>query len=440
MSYLRHRLTGLLLLLLVAACRQSPAGSFLPLATTPTPAPTPTLHPTRPPAPTLTPAPTPDLTALLDDPTLGLRLRYPAEWQTAQEPGFIILASQAELLDSPDPGEEGGVAFVIVSRRDSLPNHDPLVLTAIARDTFFAGEETEPEILQEPLPDEINGLPAATMVLQTTGADGRPIILFLGAVVGPDTGLLLGATTLKTTQALFTPIFRAILASVELRAPAPTPTPTVSAPGVAVAAGRLQYGEVVTATLAANLSQGWVFQAAAGDVVDISVASVADRFDLLVDVLDADGQSILPTPIDPSPGEAFLSGLFFQEAGAYTVAVTGGADGDYVIRVKRGLSLAYGETVAGAIPDLRAVTLSFMGQAGDMVDVIVNETGGNLDVVLEVRDSAGASLTGEVDRNFVSEQVRGLILPADGVYFITLRGFASTVGSFDLSLTRVGPP
>lgn len=433
---------GLLAVLLLAACQPAAPETPLPLATTFTRIATPTLHPTQPAAPTWTPAPTPDLARFvpLDDPTLGLSLRYPADWFTSQTAGFLVLASHAGLLDSPDPGEEGGGALLLVSRRDTLPDSDPITLTAIARDTFFAGEETEPEILQEPLTGAVNGLPAAVTLLQTTGADGRPIVLFLGAVVGPDNALLLGATTLKTTQAVYVPFFQAILASVVLRAPEPTPTPTVAAPGVALAAGRLAYGDVVTATLAANLSQGWVFQAEAGDVVDIQVAPVGDGFDLFLDVLDATGQSLLSAPMDQSFGMELLSGLLLPAAGSYTVAVTGYADGDYVIRLERGQRLTYGETVAGVIPDVRSVTLSFSGQAGDWVDVVVSETGGGLDVVLEVQDSAGVSLTGEVDRNFVTEAVRGLILPADGVYFIRLRGFASTTGNFELSLTRVGPP
>lgn len=100
-------------------------------------------------------------------------------------------------------------------------------------------------------------------------------------------------------------------------------------------------------------------------------------------------------------------------------------------------ALRYGDSVRGQVTGLRGSAWQFRGRTGDLIDIQATPVDAALDVTVDVQDSAGRSILagGAVDEAFGAETIRRLELPADGDYFIVLRGFAGSTGAYTLALS-----
>jgi hypothetical protein len=107
-------------------------------------------------------------------------------------------------------------------------------------------------------------------------------------------------------------------------------------------------------------------------------------------------------------------------------------------------SLTYGQTVTGHITnDSFRTVYTFEGRQGDIVDVMLRRTDGNLDPMLILTDDQNNLIArnddsaASFDAALLSQQ-----LPRDGLYFLIVTRFGQergmTVGSYSLTLSHVG--
>lgn len=431
----------LVMSLLLAACGGSPEEA--PPTETPPPPPTNTPAPTPiPPTPTPQPSPTPDIAASFvpfEDAASGLALSHPEGWFSQGMFGFFIFASNEALLDSPDPDEEGGVVLVVAQNSSDFETTNPVegIETAVAE--FGLGEGVE--VVSGPERLTINGLDSAQALVYATSEEGNiPLSIFVTILIGEERSALFFGVTPRETEADFLPTFQAMAKTIVLTTPVSTVSMLLANPS-----GFLAYGETVDGTVsAAEETAVWGFSGLANDAVSVSATPNEDDFDLVIDVLDANGDSIINGPQDNSFGEERVS-LTLPADGMYYVTITGyaGASGTFQLALQSGSAtsgaIALGETVSGSVTASGPSIWEFSASAGEVLVITVTPLD-DLDAVVDVLDAGGNSILpgGEVDESFGEERLPAVVIPANGKYTIAVRGFGGGAGSFSLTLQSAG--
>ncbi len=353
--------------------------------------------------------------------------------------GFFFFASNEALLDSPDPGEEGAIVLMVVDDTSNFETTNPLegIETAVAE--FGLGEGVE--VVSGPERLTINGLDSAQALVYATSEEGNiPLSIFVTMLIGQERSALFFGVTPRETEADFLPTFQAMAKTIVLSTPVSTTSMLLANPS-----GFLAYGETVDgAVSAAEETAVWGFTGLANDVVSISVTPNEENFDLIIDLLDANGASLINGPQDNSFGEERVN-LLLPADGTYYVMVTGyaGATGTFQLSLQSGSAtsgtIAMGETVSGSVTASGPSTWEFSAAAGEVL-VITVTPGDDLDAVVDVLDASGNSILpgGEVDESFGEERLPAVVIPADGKYTIAVRGFGGGVGSFSLTLQSAG--
>jgi hypothetical protein len=216
----------------------------------------------------------------------------------------------------------------------------------------------------------------------------------------------------------------------------------VLAPPAPVAQGTVSIGETVTGAVGAGGSSTWTFTAAEGDRVNVIVDPATDSLDAVVDVLDAQGSSVLEGgALDNSFGLE-ETGPVLLSAGEYRVVVTGFADssGEYDLTLE-GLtgagaaSIAIGDAFVADLAADSSQAYAFAGTAGQLLAfaVLPND---DLDVVLTLLGHDGRELQ-TVDESFDDETL--VFTPATtGSYTLVVESYDGSPGSFAISLQTAG--
>ena len=235
--------------------------------------------------------------------------------------------------------------------------------------------------------------------------------------------------------------------------PEPEPEPataTVTPILDAINVGDLAYGEAVAGLVTEESTMSWGFDGTAGSALNLTVTPLDDELDVIVDVVNADGMSILPFgEVDDAFGEEIVA-FDIPADGTYLVTLHGfaGSGGTYNLILTEGgaivappvsdAAVLYTETVSGIVPENETITHEFEGVAGGVINVIVTPTDDDLDAVIDIWDADGNSIIGgEVDEEFDVETLNGIVLPTDGTYQVAVRGFAGGGGAYDLTYTEV---
>lgn len=94
-----------------------------------------------------------------------------------------------------------------------------------------------------------------------------------------------------------------------------------------------------------------------------------------------------------------------------------------------------GDKVSGVVSDGSASVWQFSAVAGDTISMTIRPADSGLDVVVNVLNAEGTSIlpSGPVDTSFGVEQLTGLVIPSDGVYFVWLEDFLGAGGEYDLA-------
>ena len=345
-----------------------------------------------------------------------------------------MFASNEALLDSPDMGEEGGVAVVIGGDAAEFEASDPIALLEEAVAEFDLSNGSE--MVEGPTEVTINGQDAATAVIKSTTDDGTPLTTFLTVIASGNRVMVVMTATHSATEAEFRPQFEAIVNSIEMFEPVAAPPPQSQ--------GILLFGVTETSSVTDSSGSAWEFIGLEGETIDIIVRPLADDFDLIFDLLDESGSSVLDFEVDESFGLEELRDFALPVSGTYTISVYGfaGAMGDYEITLAEAGatastatgSIGYGSLMTGAVVSGETASWTFDGQARDYVDITVAPF--DFDLTVDVLDPSGISLLDEspLDKSFDTEFIRILALPDDGTYTIVVGGFEDEFGDYEIAV------
>jgi hypothetical protein len=448
------------------ATEEAPAATEAPQEAEPTDEPAPTDTPE--PEPTATEAPLPTATAdplagftEFDSDAIGVTFMLPSDWVVeSDDTGLEIqTATSQEMIDNA--GSVEGATFNVIRLDkellalfgEDLDVTDPISILNVFTQLAFAQEDNDFTFTSEPTATTVNGLDAAVITVEAT--DDESGIVGFGnfyAILGdPEVTIVLSIVSEGERDAL-QPTLDAMLGSLSLRpAEAGEVVDVPETPAdLPESQGFLLYGDSVDGTVAADEVVVWDFIGLEGETIDITIEP-DENLDIVLNVLDASGNSILDGEVDDSFGTETITDLALTATGDFYVTITGfgGSAGNYTLTIaEAGASAAgifesegivsYGDVVHSNVPADGQAAWTFRAFAGDVVNIVVTPLDDSLDAVVDVLDSSGNSIlpSGEVDDSFGEEQVLAQVITSDGEYVVVVRGFAGATGNFDLSLNN----
>lgn len=401
-----------------------------------TPAPTETPMPTETPPPTATPEPVIELQEFYSEES-GLRVSFPADWVDGGFPGFIFFAPNEELFMADDLGADGAIALVAHGSAAEMPGDKPTELIDELLTEFDLG--TEVEIVEGPT---AVGQNAAYIIINAEAESGVPITAYVYVLIqGEYGGALIGAAPAADADT-YLPIFAAMAETIELS------EPTAELGGFDMgdlgSAGFLLYGDVVTGEIGESGESSWSFIGLSDESIDIIVEPDGE-LDVVLDVLDSDGNSILDGAVDFSFGVEQIENLVLESDGTFYILISSYDDspGTYTLSIFEsgtssvsgvvGGDVVYSEFYEGSVEGTEAALWTVAAVAGEFLDITVTPLTEGLDVVVDVLDENGRSLLNEPrDQSYDTEFIRLLPVPADGLYTIAITSFDETGGTFEL--------
>ncbi|MFO7683197.1 MAG: PT domain-containing protein [Chloroflexota bacterium] len=438
---------------------EPPPPTEVPATNTPEPTAVPTEEPTAVPTEVPTEEPTPepavDFEELSND-EAGLTISYPAGWVTDETlPGFLVIASSQEALDSDEPGATDAVSLVLSGPAADFGEADPVeILNQFIPELDLGGEG----LREGPTAVSINGNPGATAIVDGESSEGVPLTAYVAVVIDGDWAAVFVGTGPSEAEADFLPIFTAMADSIELREPVVSEESSEIA-GMPESEGFLLYGDTVEGSLAENTPGVWSFIGLEGEVIDIVVEPVSEGLDVILDILDETGVSLLDAPIDDSFVAETLLGFEIPANGSFFISIESydGSAGDYTlsiaesgklpesgdfgsetvestgISIPSGSALIYSEIYQSSVDGETEAMFTFTGKANEFADVTVAPLTEELDVVVDLLDPNGSSLLdAPVDDSYDTEYIRIFRLPEDGDYTIVVTSYDGTPGDFEL--------
>ncbi len=301
---------------------------------------------------------------------------------------------------------------------------------------------------QVALPDGSNGWISSSSAIVNTYGDLRSVPLALPPTSTPTET----ETNTPTLAATDTPT------ATETATTVPTPS-TEPIP--------IEMGATVQGSMTRTVFEvRYTFEGQAGEAVDIRMNNVSGNLDPLVILLDPDGQEAVRNDDDPTGfnRDSHIANFRLPVSGTYTIIATrfqqaqGISEGAFSLTLSEGGAapptpvpptlppqtgpgtIAYGDTVTGNIQGATAeVRYTFTAQAGDVIDIRMNNTSGDLDPLVILYGPSGQELARDDDSggNF-DAYLNAYSIPTNGVYTIAATRFGISQGSFSLTLTRVG--
>jgi hypothetical protein len=215
----------------------------------------------------------------------------------------------------------------------------------------------------------------------------------------------------------------------------------------------LEYGQIVTGTITNNIPRAeYRFEGLRCETVAIHVRPISGNLDPTLLIMGEDG-TILARRDDTAGSLESSIEVRIPVSGPYTMIVSrfgfslGSTSGGYELSIERigngsasFCALRYGDTVQNTISDQEPqVFYSFRARQGDIINLTMRRLTGNLDPYVQVVDNQQL-LIAESDDTFGSldAQIDGLLIPADGTYFIVATRYGAAAGpssgNFTLSL------
>ncbi|PID86892.1 MAG: hypothetical protein CSB13_02115, partial [Chloroflexi bacterium] len=369
----------------------------------PTEVPTKEPKPTEESEPTEEPAPAVDFKEF-DSDEAGLKIEYPAGWVfDTTFPEFLVFASSQEALESSEPGETDGVVLLMHGATADFPTDDPAAtLEEFITEFDFGGKGIRGEIKAT----TINGNPAATAIVDGESDNGTLVTTYVAIVIDGDWAAVFTGGAPADVEDDYLYIFEAMANSIELREPAMVEKPDGPTGGGILPAseGFLLYGDSIDGHLEENSQGVWDFIGLGGEVIDLVVSPATDDLDLIVNIVDENGQSFLESPLDESFGTESLNGFEIPTSATYFITIESldGSAGDYsltltesngtattgnsgnsgsgnsntgseeAIIVESGAALTLSQIYASSVDGTTDTTLTFTGVAGEFADISVS--------------------------------------------------------------------
>ncbi|MBI5927716.1 MAG: PPC domain-containing protein [Chloroflexi bacterium] len=225
---------------------------------------------------------------------------------------------------------------------------------------------------------------------------------------------------------------------------------------------QLPFGETVTGEITnTEFRQLYTFTGNEGQVIAIRMTRVDGDLDPVVLLMNTSGIVLSYSDDDDEGRNALISSQRLPANGTYVVIATrfghehGSTTGTYELRMDSlgatasdGSSLRLGTSIVGEITDERhEVIYTFQAKRGQVINIYMKRTSGNLDPLIDLFDAAGGYLiTGDDDPNSygsLNAAILNYMIPNDGSYIIraTRWGYdgGTSSGSFLIELTEIPP-
>lgn len=233
--------------------------------------------------------------------------------------------------------------------------------------------------------------------------------------------------------------------------------------------GDVHYGDTVNGTLKAGTADVWHFAGSAGDVIALNVERASGNLEPSLLLQDSAEQPIAGTRAAAGQGSVSLMQIRLSQTGSYLVKVSGNGQtaGEYHLALTRTSSVPitptfqptaitatvagsinYGDTVSGQIEGRVYRQLwRFRGAFGDIVDIRMSTTSGDLNPVLALVSPLGDTVAANDSASGGPDAaIQAFQLPFTGDYTIIARRAGSnagqsgkTNGHYNLSLSIRGP-
>ena len=407
----------------------------------------PTAAPTDvPPTPTLEAEPTVDVTAgfvsYTSDET-GITVQHPADW-AVQDFFVLVIATDETLFDAPGAIQDGAGVVFAAGPADEFESTDPISLASEAVIEFDLSDDAT--IVEGPTAVTIQGQEAAIAKVEGTPEEtGVPLVGLAVVVVNGDrVGVGLGITP-QENEAEYLPIFEAMFNTIEVGEPIEIEDPSTSGElPTADGSTMLSVGDVFASTFDEDGNRDFIFAGEAGGTVTFSVEPLEDEIDLVIEIFDADQNSLVRQDdgfsgegeqivfIPPTNGDYFIRvSDFFGTPGGFNInVIAGGVQGSVdpeAVRLEPNL-LTEG-TLTG-----EASQYVFSATAGEPTTIFLIPQD-DWDPTLTILGSDGGILAGEVDEGFSGESETITFTPAlDGDYIVMVDAFGISEGGFSLFL------
>jgi hypothetical protein len=422
----------------------------------PTPAPTaeptavPTAAPTAVPTPEPTAEPTPEpapevaLGAEYSSEFMGLTFEHPADW-AVEDFFFIFMASSEEILtaffedDGPPENMDNDAVVILYSGGfDEFGDSSPVGLMDEVMAEFDILESSG-RMITPPTAVTINNRPASYAIAEGEAEDGYLLSVFYAVIVDEAlerVAVFVGITS-PAGMTSFEPTFRAILETIEIE---PVDIGSLFGPAFGDA-DNIFFDIPQTGSVTEEGPARFVFFAFAGDVVNIIVDPI-DGFDAVVDVLDAEGNSILPGEVDQSFGREEIRNLVLEETGDYIISVRGfaGETGSFEIALEEAgddLSELTGPGmeifVMRQFDENGSDSFLFSADLGTILTAVIDPLG-DLDAVVSIVDYDTDEILLEVYRSFGQET---LTFESDEtrLYYLVIEGYSGEAGEYHMTVT-----
>jgi predicted Ser/Thr protein kinase len=231
----------------------------------------------------------------------------------------------------------------------------------------------------------------------------------------------------------------ATLALLPTNTSAPPPLPTLPA-----VTGSVSVGDRVNSSLSGGQSQTWEIAYSGPDTLDMIITPEGTEFDVVVDVVDGAGNSILRDgPVDESFITERVTGVAVDGGGRYYVVVSGfdsAAAGNYSLWVIP--SLLSGTNPGSQIQVTDSIEIGdeehffpFEAPSANLyVAAIVESLDEDFDAVLGLYDDDTEALLEEVDLSFTKEYLI-IHLPTAGSYYFKVTGYEGATGAYKITLS-----
>lgn len=437
----------------VAEATEEPEPTDTPI---PEPTDTPTPEPTHTPTPEPTDTPTPEPTANpaegfveFSNETGSFSIMHPDGWVVEDLLGFTILVSSEEFL-AADEISEGDVGVFIFSGSQEEIGITETDLVAALEQGLEGMDLENATVIEEPNLIMLNDKEMARMIVETTDGDVTFTAVLYFYLANESAALVMGMSPITEVDQNLD-LFDAIAGTIELAEAADTSSLGGDSVDISEVAGALGPGETVSGSVADSSGSVWSFEGAAGDTFDIVVTPSSETFDLIVDVVDADGSSILTNgAVDNSFSTEEVMGVALPADGTYYIVVTGfaGSTGDFELTVtsaapsssnsgqlSSGGELAYGEQVEGTLSAESPISsFTFAGSQGDIVFATVSPTDG-LNVGVDIiNEATGESLLFGGGNNFPDTETVAAEIMENGTYAVVVEALDGESGDFEVTL------
>lgn len=430
-------------------------------APTNTPEPTATPEPTNTPEPTATPEPVgpviPEGFELFEDAESGVSVYYPADW-FVDNTFFITIASNQDLVDSADPGEEGAIAIILANELGPEVEDGALVLlTSILNDPTTLNLGTEPEVIKPAVSVDTapEGYDVATAVLHATTESGIRVAYVIKIIVTEIKFVLFIGATPVETQELYEGTLDAIANSITVgESEGGSGSGSGSSEGN-VEAEPIVLGDVIEGGLSEDVYyRDYVYTAAAGETLTFAVIPETEDQDLTLAIYTVDDTNNAIAEIDDGfSGESETMTYTFDAAGDYIIRVSefGFPDeGSFYLyigadAVSEALVTGLGATdlvigsSEGTLPEGESEQFFiFEANGGETLTFTLTPGNSDMDVVIEVfsLDDLNAPVA-QVDTGFSGEAETLTYTFSDaGTYVISVSEFFGSGGPYTLEVTQ----